>query len=194
MKNVLFITVQNIKDRTGLHNNVDEKLILPEIMTAQDMFILPLLGSNLYKRLQDGIEADNLNAVEETLLDEYIIPTLVYYVLSELPMAISYQFYNKGLVRKKDDNTNDPDTQEIIDTMNRYKTRAEFYKQRTLKYLKAESVNDTYPQYNDTLNRYDDILPDKQAYTTSVYLPDEYHHEHISLEEKYQSNNPEHCE
>ena len=29
--NTLFISVQNIKDRSGLHANVDEKLVLPEI-------------------------------------------------------------------------------------------------------------------------------------------------------------------
>jgi len=47
-KNTLFISVQSIKDRTGLHANVDEKLVLPEIKTAQDMYILPALGSALY--------------------------------------------------------------------------------------------------------------------------------------------------
>ncbi len=36
--NTLFISVQNIKDRSGLHANVDEKLVLPEIKTAQDMY------------------------------------------------------------------------------------------------------------------------------------------------------------
>ncbi len=46
--NTLFISVQNIKDRSGLHANVDEKLVLPEIKTAQDMFILPALGSAYY--------------------------------------------------------------------------------------------------------------------------------------------------
>jgi len=53
--NTLFISVQNIKERSGLHANVDEKLVLPEIKTAQDMYILPALGTALYNRLQDGI-------------------------------------------------------------------------------------------------------------------------------------------
>lgn len=192
MRNILFITVQNIKDRTGLHNNVDEKLILPEIMTAQDMFILPLLGTDLYNRLQDGIENNNLNAAEEILLDEYIVPTLVYFVMSELPMALSYQFYNKGLIRKKDENQEDPTIQDIIDTANRYKARAEFYKQRTVKFLKAESMDSTYPEYINLSTRFDTIKPDDEAYTTSMWLGDWEEHHH-SLKEKYQSNNPD-CE
>jgi hypothetical protein len=61
-KNILFISVQSIKDRTGLHANVDEKLVLPEIKTAQDMYILPALGSALYNRLEAGVDSNNLTA------------------------------------------------------------------------------------------------------------------------------------
>ena len=95
--NILYISVQGIKDRTGLHANVDEKLILPEIKTAQDMYILPALGSTLYNKLQSAINTSTLNADETILLNNYIADCLIYYVMSELPMGLSYQFYNKGL-------------------------------------------------------------------------------------------------
>ncbi len=53
--NVLFISVDTIKDRTGLHNNVDEKLILPEIKAAQDIYILPALSvSNPFETAQSN--------------------------------------------------------------------------------------------------------------------------------------------
>ena len=81
--NTLFISVQSIKDRTGLHANVDEKLVLPEIKTAQDMYIMPSLGSTLYNRLQAGINASNLNANEQALLNNYVTDCLVYYVMSD---------------------------------------------------------------------------------------------------------------
>jgi len=174
MKNILFISVSDIKDRTGLHQNVDEKLIHPEILTAQDMYILPILGSKLYERLQDGIEDNNLTTNENKLLDDFIVPTLVYYVISELPVGLSFQFYTKGLIRKKDENQTEPDMQDLIDVANRYKIRAEFYRQRLLKYLKAESAYNTYPQYNTTDARTDTILPHHQAYTTSFWLGDDY--------------------
>jgi hypothetical protein len=79
---------------------VDDKLINPEILTAQDMYILPALGTGLYERLQDGIQNQDLTNDESVLLDTYVTPCLVYYVISELPMGLSYQFYNKGLIRK----------------------------------------------------------------------------------------------
>jgi hypothetical protein len=93
MKNICFINVNTIKERSALHSNVDDKLILPEILTAQDMFLLPALGTALYDRLQDGIENNNLTADEVDLLDNFITNPLVYYTLSELPVGLSYQFY-----------------------------------------------------------------------------------------------------
>lgn len=169
--NTLFISVQGIKDRTGLHANVDEKLVLPEIKTAQDMYILPTLGSTLYNRLQAGITANNLNANEVILLNNYIADCLIYYVMSELPMGLSYQFYNKGLLRKSGDNTENPSMQDMIDVANRYRTRAEFYKQRVIKYLRQN--NTLYPEYLNFTSGIDTIVPDLEGYTTSLYLDDD---------------------
>ena len=190
--NTLFISVQNIKERSGLHANVDEKLVLPEIKTAQDMFILPALGSALYLRLQTGITANNLNADEVTLLDNYIADTLVHYVLSELPMGLSYQFYNKGLLRKGGENTENPSMQDMIDVANRYRARAEFYKQRLIKYLKQN--NALYPNYLNFGSGIDSIKPDNEGYTVSMWLGDaccndDYEGKHKkTFEERYQGN------
>lgn len=169
--NTLFISVQGIKDRTGLHANVDEKLVLPEIKTAQDMYILPTMGSTLYNRLQAGVTANNLNADEVILLNNYVADCLIYYVMSELPMGLSYQFYNKGLLRKSGDNTENPSMQDMIDVANRYRTRAEFYKQRMIKYLRQN--NTLYPEYLNFTSGIDTIVPDLEGYTTSLYLDDD---------------------
>jgi hypothetical protein len=55
-KNVLLISVDTIKERTPIHDNVDEKLIYPEIKLAQDMFIHPILGTALYDKLISDID------------------------------------------------------------------------------------------------------------------------------------------
>ena len=184
--NTLFISVQNIKDRSGLHANVDENLVLPEIKTAQDIYILPALGSALYNRLKDGINNCTLNPDENNLLDNYIADTLVHYVLSELPMGLSYQFYNKGLLRKGGENTENPSMQDMIDVANRYKARAEFYKQRLIKYLKEYST--TYPEYLSPGSGIDAIHPENDAYTTSIWLGEYDCCAGKSFEELYQGN------
>jgi len=187
-RNTLFISVKTIKERTGLHANVDEKLILPEILTAQDMYILPALGTGLYNRLQDGIDANDLTVAETDLLDSYITNCLVYYVMSELPMGLSYQFYNKGVVRKSSDNTDMPSAQDMIDVANRYKARAEFYKQRLVKFLRQSSTTTVFPLYNNPGNGVDTIRPDIEAYTTTIWLGDDCGCKGKSFEQMYQGN------
>jgi hypothetical protein len=190
--NVLFISVDTIKDRTGLHNNVDDKLVKPEIKTAQDMYILPALGSALYNRLQAGITANNLTSDEISLLDNYVVDTLVNYVLSELPQGMSYQFYNKGLLRKQGDNSEYPSMQDMIDVANRYRARAEFYKQRLIKYLKQNNV--LYPLYLNFGSGIDAIKPENDGYTASIFLGDNYCCKgEKTFKELYQGNNPTCC-
>ena len=184
--NTLFISVQNIKDRTGLHNNVDEKLVNPEIKTSQDMYILPTLGSGLYNRLQAGIVANNLNADEVILLDNYLADCIIYFVMAELPIGLSYQFYNKGLLRKGGENTENPSMQDMIDVANRYRARAEFYKERMIKFLQENQIK--YPEYLDFGSGLDAIQPDRSGYSSSIWLGDEYSCSK-SLEEKYQGKN-----
>mgnify|MGYP000241602618 FL=1 len=192
-KNTLFISVQSIKDRTGLHANVDEKLVLPEIKTAQDMYILPALGSALYNELQTAVEANSFTALQTTLLDDYIVDCLIYYVMSELPQGLSYQFYNKGLIRKTGENQESPSMQDMIDVANRYRARAEFYKQRLIKYLKQN--NALYPNYLNFGSGIDSIKPDNEGYTVSMWLGDngccgeDFDGKHRkSFEERYQGN------
>lgn len=190
--NILFISADTIKERSGLHYNVDEKLIKPEIKTSQDMYILPALGSALYDRLQDGISCNNLTCDEKTLLDDYVADTLVNYVLSELPQGLSFQFYNKGLIRKSSDNTDMPSMQDLIDIANRYRSRAEFYKQRLIKYLKQNQT--LYPLYLNFGSGIDAIKPDNDAYRASIWLGDDYCCKgERTFKELYQGNNPKCC-
>ena len=190
MKNICFINVNTIKERSALHTNVDDKLILPEILTAQDMYLLPALGTALYNRLQDGIENNNLNADEVDLLDNFITNPLVYYTLSELPVGLSYQFYNKGLVRKNSENTETPQMQDLIDVASRYRTRAEFYTQRLIKHLKqVSSTSDKFQEYVNYGTGVDIIKPERDAYQSSIYLGDDFDCKPMSFEERYQGEN-----
>jgi hypothetical protein len=190
--NILFISVDTIKDRSGLHLNVDEKLVKGEIKAVQDMYILPALGTALYDRLQAGITANNLTQLEVTLLNDYIVDTLVNFTLAELPQGLSFQFYNKGLLRKGGDNFENPSMQDMIDIANRYRSRAEFYKQRLIKYLRQNIVD--FPLYSNYGSGIDAIKPERDAYNSTIWLGDTgCCGDFKSFEEKYQGNNPSCC-
>lgn len=187
-RNILFISVDTIKDRTGLHFNVDPKLVYPDILFAQDAYILPVLGTALYNKLQDDIDCKSLTCDYETLLNEYITPCLVYQVMSELPMALSYQFYNKGVVKKTGDGQIEPSASELTEVAQRYTSRAEYYRQRLVKYLKQQSSQNKFPEYLNPGSGVDTIVPDNQAYTISVWLGDDDCCAGKTFEEMYQGN------
>jgi hypothetical protein len=190
--NILFISVDTIKDRSGLHLNVDEKLVKGEIKAVQDMYILPALGTALYDRLQAGISANDLTQLEVYLLNNYIVDTLVNFTLAELPQGLSFQFYNKGLLRKGGENFENPSMQDMIDIANRYRARAEFYKQRLIKYLRQNIVD--FPLYSNYGSGIDAIKPERDAYNSTIWLGDTgCCGDFKSYEEKYQGNNPTCC-
>lgn len=170
-KNTLLISVDILKERTGIHDNIDEKLIYPEIKTSQDMFIHPLLGTALYDKIISDITSTGTTTGDyKTLLDDYIIDALCYYTLSELPAGISYQFWNKGVVRKVGDNTELPDMSTLIDISNHYRRKAEFYGERLSLYLKRVSSTTVLPEYQQPGSEIDTIVPENSAFTLPVYL------------------------
>lgn len=187
-RNILFISVDTIKDRTGLHFNVDPKLVYPDILFAQDAYILPVLGTALYDKLQTDIENKQLACPYETLLNDYITPCLVYQVMAELPMALSYQFYNKGVVKKTGEGQIEPSASELTEVAQRYNSRAEYYRQRLVKYLKQQSSQNIFPEYLNPGSGVDTVVPDNQAYTISVWLGDDDCCAGKSFEEMYQGN------
>lgn len=183
--NILLISDEILKDRTGVHSNTDAKLLYPEIKAAQDMFIHPILGTALFNKLISDVNVSGVTGNYKTLLDDYIIDPLLYYVLSELPEALSYQFWNKGVVRKQGDSTELPTMSELVDVSNKYRQRAEWYAERLSKYLKQTATSSMFPEYLQPGEGQDTILPEQSAFTMPIYLGD--HHRCWSLD-KYNCN------
>jgi hypothetical protein len=166
--NILLIGDLIIKERTGLHDNLDPKLLYPEIKIAQDRYIHPLLGTALFNKILSDYAAQTLSGNYLALKNDYIVDALVYYTLAELPEILSFQFYNKGLLRKNEDNATQPSLQEIIMMGDKYKDRAEYYGNRLRLYLRQNYP--LFPEYNNPGSGVDTIFPTNRAYTSPVYL------------------------
>lgn len=193
---ILLISDTMIKDRTQIHGNIDPKLIYPDIKVAQDMYIHPVLGTALYNKLQtlinDGTITAGGNASYKTLLDKYIVDTLMWYVLSDLTTTLPYQFWNKGVLRKQGEDTDLPSMDELFTLKSKYKNRAEFYSNRLRLYLKQYAPT-LYPEYLNPGNGIDDIDPVNKSFSMPVYLGDECSN-YKSYEEKYQGDKPNCCD
>lgn len=189
-KNVLLVSDTMIKERTAMHSNVEPKLLYPDIKVVQDMYIHPLLGSALYKKIQSDIAAETIAGVYKELLDDFICDCLIYYTLSELPPAMSFQFTNRGVTRKSGENTENPSMGELYDISSHYRKRAEWYAERLRKHLKEHSTD--FTEYLNPGNGVDAINPANKAYTCPIVL-DDCDYQYKSYEEKYQGNKPNCC-
>lgn len=177
--NVLLISDTILKERTSIHGNIDPKLIYPDIKYAQDAFIKPILGSALFDKMQsmvaDGSITNPGNADYKQLLDEYLIDTLIYYTLAALPMTSSFQFWNKGVVRKQGQDTELPSMSELVDIANVYKGRAEYYANRMKLFLLDQSSRlQKYSEYVQPGSTIDTVVPSHKQFTMPIYLGDEW--------------------
>jgi len=171
-KNILFITEDTFKSRTGASNNIDGKQIFPMVKVAGDMYIQPALGSKLYQRLQDGIDGNNLSANEKLLLDLYVTDCLIWYTMSLLPMMMGFQLFSKGFLQKQAEESKEPSRADLELIEQKYKSLAEFYKTRLIKYLQENYT--LFFQYLNTGSGLDVIFPEEKAYTSPLYLGEDY--------------------
>lgn len=166
--NVLFITETLVKSRTAISEAIDGKQILPLIKLAQDKYILPALGSGLYKRLQEGIDIGNLSQDEKNLLDNYITDTLLWFTIGEMVVSTSFQFFSKGVMQKGAEESNNPSKGQLELLERKYISNGEFYKQRLIDYLRENST--MFAEYLQYGAGFDAIAPQIQAYTSPIYL------------------------
>lgn len=172
-RSTLFISDTILKERSSVYGNLDVKLIAGDMKAAQDMYIMPLLGTALYNRLQDGIADSTLTQAETELLDVYIIDCLMNYTLMEMPWGISYHFTNKGVVRKQSDVSDAPSMSELIDISNKYKNRAEHYAKRLSDYLSDNATTSLFPEYLSPGSGRATVHPSKNTFTIPIPLDDD---------------------
>ena len=159
MKTTLFCSRNDLITRSVLSGNIDPDRIMPHLFTAQLKHIQPLLGTVLYKKLQDDIEAGSITGVYKTLLEDYVVDTLIHYTLVEyLPFSL-YHMGQGGTLSFQVENTLVPNKKDIDFILQKSLQTAQFFSERLVDYLIANSTE--YPEYLDTTGKSDMIYPDK---------------------------------
>ena len=81
-----------------------------------------------------------------------------------------FRYRNKNVSNKSSDNSQPIDYTELNFLMDHWRNKAEFYKQRLIDYLCANSS--LFPAYCSTDDS-SDLLPESNAFTSSFYLGSE---------------------
>lgn len=159
MPNVYFISESILKKQSGINDNVDSGALKSSIALSQDINIQESLSTSLYNKLQDLVSNGTItgatNTVYKTLLDDYVVPTVIHYSYFYALDNFIFKFMNVGLVQGFSEQGSSIDIGMFRMLKSSAKDKAEFYDNRLREHLFNNSG--LYPEYE--LSTTDGSLP-----------------------------------
>jgi hypothetical protein len=164
MRSNLWITKEHMSKFSNLTGNYDEDKLKQYIKIAQDVEVQQVLGTKLFQKIDDDIQAASLTGVYETLVTTYVQPMLIHYAMADLLQFEGYEISNAGIVRNNPEDTVLPDKKEIDSLVSRRRMIADQYRERLVAHLCY--TPSTYPEY--TQSQEDGEYPNRSelGYTT----------------------------
>lgn len=163
----LLISQTYLKEQSLISDNVDFKLITPVIRIVQDIDIQQLLGTNLYNKILTDVEGSSLAGNYKTLVDDYILPAMVFYIMSRAPYSLQYRFVNRGVVKKTGSDSTPISETEFAKVIDEWKNTAQAYGEIMVNYIRY-NLN-LFPEYS-TNNGISEMSPNDTAYNVDFYL------------------------
>jgi hypothetical protein len=163
-----FITNEFLRDNSPILGNVDYKATTPFIKQAQKLHLEPICGTDLYNKLVLSNSSDELVGAYKTLVDDYLAPALVEWSIYEfLPFSWA-KITDKSVSTSSSENATPLSKDDLIFIRSGVKNNAEYYSQRAIDYLKANSA--LFPEYYSNSTS-DDIQPANTQYFGGLYIP-----------------------
>ncbi len=163
---ILLINEELLKKYTPLTDAVDPNIIRPCIYVAQDMYLQNFLGTNLTNKLKDDVANNTLADQYATLLNDYVIKLLIWWVMVELYPSLLYKHDNGNLVSRQSEDTTPVTKGEMESLKEKARENARFYTKRMVDYLRFNT--NLFPEY--TNNTDNNIFPDMNPYGKSNFL------------------------
>jgi len=167
IQHTLYISSTRLKKDSAIGGSVSDDLIMPYILLAQDMSILPILGTDLDAKLKAEIQAGTLAGAYKTLVETYIQPALVQFSFVSLVPYLRLRFVNNAVVvmgaTDQSASATYDDLKPVMDTAT---DAAEFYRQRCIDYLRNNQTS--FPEYSSNTGA--DLDPTTRNYYAGINL------------------------
>jgi len=116
------ITATQVRDNAFLNDNIDLALIKDSyIEISQEEHIRPILTQDLYDEIVSEKDASTLTTVNATLLNDFIIPSLAFYVALDIIPHLAIRTTNKGLMINTAETSDPASREERLDIMKRFR-------------------------------------------------------------------------
>tara|TARA_R100001594_G_scaffold121713_2_gene157657 strand:- start:331 stop:912 length:582 start_codon:yes stop_codon:yes gene_type:complete len=167
IQHTLYISSTRLKKDSAIGGSVSDDLIMPYILLAQDMHILPILGTDLDAKLKSDIQGGSLTGAYKTLVETYLQPALVQFSFTQLIPYLRLRFVNNAVVvMGATDQSSSATYDDLKPVMDTATDAAEFYRQRMIDYLKNNTSS--FPEYST--NSGADLDPTTNNYFAGINL------------------------
>jgi hypothetical protein len=166
IQHTLFISTTRIKKDTALGGSVDDNLLLPYILMAQDRYILPILGTDLYDKLISDIQGSSLAGDYLTLLQTYIQPCLVQFSFSVVLPFLRLRFVNNSVVTMDSEQGSSVSHDDLKPLISASMDQGEFLRERLIDYI--QNNTSSFSEYSS--NTGSDLQPTTQNYYAGLNL------------------------
>lgn len=164
--NAYLITTANVKKLTYIQGNVADDILSITIKRVQDNIIQPIIGTSLYKRLLAGITANDLNADEQTLLNDYIAPCIASACDYKIIYPLANKTRNKTVGSNNDEIMSTATLEAQTQLRNEYRKDFEPYRLALIGFLKDNEQD--YPEYYNWVCSFENRPPDKGHTKTNI--------------------------
>ena len=161
MATVLFINRTDLIRNSIMDGNISTDKFIQFIKIAQEIDVQQIMGTDLYNGLTVAMPTiDQVgNARWKIILDDYIVPMLIWYAQSNYYPFAAYQVKQGGVFKHTSENSVSVDKNEVDFLVEKARTNAEWYSRRFIDFMSFNQ--NTYPEYNS--NSDDDIYPSYDA-------------------------------
>ena len=132
---VLFIDENYIKKYTWVNGSVDPLMLYPAIYLAQDEKIQQYLGTDLYYKIKDDLEANTISGNYLLLLDRYIRRATCWWAMYEVLPHLWVKTDNGSLVQRTSEDTTSISTDAYEKYREQTRQKALFFTARMVDYL-----------------------------------------------------------
>lgn len=172
MNTYTIISVDYFKNNTPFNLNIDDKLLRFSILMSQDENLQDILGTVLYKKILSLVQSGDIslpaNANYKTLVDDYIISSLIFWTIVHGNFNIRAKSTSTGVMQQTAENADAISEAEFNSRQTRFTQSAEF-RDRLLSGYLEENYN-LFPEYSASTNL-DEISPSGGNYFGGLVVP-----------------------
>ena len=169
---VLLVSEEKLKSFCSqINQNVNPQDLLSSVVSAQEIYLVNLIGSTFYKALLAEIRTGTLTVANKYFLDTYVSPTLCYYSLVLALPWLKYKITNKSVLSPKSESADSIEMEELKFLIDNTRNIAEQYGTLLQRFLMWHPTD--YPLYNQSLQQ-DGLLPDRGPVYTAPLVTSHY--------------------